>query len=127
MVWLLLHCAVTASILLSSLIFVLILNQMSLCVHIQAAVDGSQGNPKKIDSHAWRCRKSGFVVTSVSLCLPVILKFNGLPKPPKTPQLPSREKLGDSTQLRLLPRLSCGPSSQSQAGDLGFQNLNIPK
>lgn len=47
-VWLLLRRAVTASILLSSLIVVLILNQMSLCVHIQAAVDGSQGNPKKI-------------------------------------------------------------------------------
>lgn len=107
--------------------FSLILNQLSLCVHIQAAVGRSERNPKKIDSHARRCRKSGFVVTWVSLCLPVILKFNGLPKPPKTPQLPSREKLGDSTQLRLLPRLSCGPLSQSQSRDLGFQNLNIPK
>lgn len=107
--------------------FSLILNQMSLCVRIQAAVDESEGNPKKIGSHARRCRKSGFAVTSGSLCLPVILKLNGLPKPPKTPQLPSREKLGDSTQLRLLPRLSCGPPSQSQAADLGFQNLNIPK
>lgn len=61
------------------------------------------------------------------LCLPVIFKFNGLPKPPKTPQLPSRETLGDSTQLRFLPRLSCGQHSQSQASALGFQNLNIPK
>lgn len=95
--------------------FSLILNQLSLRVHIQAAGDGSDGNPIEIESHARRCRKCGFVGTSASLCLPVILKFNGLPKPPKTPQLPSREKLGDSTQLRLLPRLSCGRRSQSQA------------
>lgn len=61
------------------------------------------------------------------LSLPVILKLNGLPKPPKTPQLPSRETLGDSTQLHFLPRLSCGQSSQSQPSALRFPNLNIPR
>lgn len=61
------------------------------------------------------------------LCLPVMLKLNGLPKLPKTPQLPSRETLGDSTQLHFLPRLSCGQSSQSQPSVLRFPNLNIPR
>lgn len=65
-----------------------------------------------------------FMLFLLFFCLPVILTFNGLPKPP---QLPSRETLGDSTQLRFLPRLSCGRRSQSKVSALGFQNLNIPK
>lgn len=48
------------------------------------------------------------------------------PSRQRLPQLPSRETLGDSTQLHFLPRLSCGQSSQSQPSVLRFPNLNIP-
>lgn len=84
--------------------------------------------PVQADGKPCRGVENGHICAFLpSLCLPVVLKFNGLPKPPQTPQLPSRETLGDSTQLQFLPRLSCGHHSQSQAGALRFQNLNIPK
>lgn len=88
---------------------------------------GNDGMSKQKSSHAGS-RKYGYLCFfSPFLCLPVILKVKWSPKPPKPPQLPSRETLGDSTQLRFLPRLSCGRHSQSQGCALRFQNLNIPK
>lgn len=82
---------------------------------------------REVGKSRWCEENMNICSFSPFLCLPVILNFNGLPKPPKTPQLPSRETLGNSTQLRSVPRLSCGQHSQSQASALRFQNLNIPK
>lgn len=90
-----------------------------------AAEDGNDGRPSR-----WKAMQGvenrDICAFSPFLCLPVIVKSNGL-KPPMPPQLPSRETPGNSTQLRFLPRLSCGQHSQSQASALRFQNLNIPK
>lgn len=79
-----------------------------------------------MESHAG-CRQHGYLLFFVSFpLLTGYVKVYWSPKPPKPPQLPSRETLGDSTQLRFLPRLSCGWRSQSQSTALEFQNLNIP-
>lgn len=72
--------------------------------------NGSQGwDVRQMRSHA-RVQRCEIVSFSPFLCLPVILKLNGLPKPPKTPPASLQRNAGRqhtaalSTQVIMWPK-----------------------